>query len=118
MASCKLEDLDFGDSKHNKLGEGSHGVVLCATHKKTGRKVAVKKIPQKDLLHKRVLENLKREIRIHEVSFHENIIRLYNSIEDDKYIYLVMEYAEKGALFKIIRNKGGFDERHAFFYFI
>lgn len=29
-----------------------------------------------------------------------------------------MEYAEKGALFKIIRNKSGFDERHAFFYFI
>ena len=43
---------------------------------------------------------------------------MYNSLEDEKYIYLVMEYAEKGALFKMIRTHGGFDERTAFYYFI
>ena len=114
LANCKLEDLEFG----KKLGEGSHGQVLAAEHTVSKRRVAVKKIPKKDLVHKRVQENLKREIRIHEQVYHENIVRLYNSLEDSQYIYLVMEYAAQGALFKIIREHSGFDERTAFYYFI
>jgi len=34
-----------------------------------------------------------REVEIHKKLRHENIIRLYTSTEDDKFIYLVLEYA-------------------------
>jgi serine/threonine protein kinase len=42
-------------------------------------------------------------VEIHKKLKHENIIRLYNSVEDDKFIYLVLEYAAKGNLFYLIR---------------
>lgn len=34
-----------------------------------------------------------REVEIHKKLKHENIIQLYTSFEDEKYIYLVLEYA-------------------------
>jgi serine/threonine protein kinase len=46
-----------------------------------------------------------REVDIHKKLKHENIIRLYTSFEDSHFIYLVLEYAAKGNLFFIIRNK-------------
>jgi serine/threonine protein kinase len=45
-------------------------------------------------------------------------VRLYTSIEDDKYIYLILEYASKGNLFYLIRNKKTLTEDEAFYFFI
>ena len=59
-----------------------------------------------------------REVQIHKKLKHENIIRLLTSIEDDKYIYLILEYASKGNLFFLIRNKKTLTEDEAFYFFI
>ena len=46
-------------------------------------------------------------------------MRLYCSLEDSKYIYLILEYVRQGNLFFIIRNKqGSFSEDEAFYFFI
>lgn len=59
-----------------------------------------------------------REVDIHRRLKHENIIRLYNSLEDNNYIYLVLEYASKGNLFYLIRNKKVLTENETFYFFI
>lgn len=59
-----------------------------------------------------------REVEIHKRLKHENIIRLYTAVEDNNYIYLVLEYAAKGNLFYSIRNKKSFTEDEAFYFFI
>jgi len=46
-----------------------------------------------------------RECDIHKRINHENIIRLYTYFERESTVYLLLEYAEKGNLFYIIRNK-------------
>jgi serine/threonine protein kinase len=59
-----------------------------------------------------------REVDIHKRIIHENIVRLYTYFERDNTVYLLLEYAEKGNLFYIIRNKKQMSEAEAFYYFI
>ena len=59
-----------------------------------------------------------REVEIHKKLKHDNIIRLYTSVEDEHFIYLILEYATMGNLFYLIRKKKGLDEKEAFYYFI
>ena len=59
-----------------------------------------------------------REVEIHKKLKHDNIIRLYTSLEDEKFIYLVLEYAAKGNLFYLIRKKKTLTEDEAFYFFI
>lgn len=47
-----------------------------------------------------------------------NIVRLYASLEDENFIYLILEYVKQGNLFFIIRNKGQLNEAEAFYFFI
>ena len=117
----KLSDLDFtreAGSGPAILGKGSFGEVELAKHKKTGTKLAVKKIDKQSLANKKIRATLMREVEIHKKLKHENIIRLFGSVEDDKYIYLILEYASKGNLFYKIRNKKTLTEDEAFYFFI
>ena len=51
---------------------------------------------------------VEREIRIHIVLDHENIIKLYAAFEDEKNVYMVQEFAGSGDLFSELRSlKGG-----------
>ena len=61
---------------------------------------------------------LKREIKIHKLLKHNNIVRLYTDLRDERNIYLVMEYVPKSTLFKRIPKKVGLPEAEAFFFFI
>lgn len=45
-------------------------------------------------------------------------MRLYTSLEDDRFIYLILEYVKQGNLFFIIRKKGMLSEAEAFYFFI
>lgn len=44
---------------------------------------------------------------------HPNIIKLYETFEDSRNIYLVMELCEGGELFDAIIDAGHFDEKKA-----
>ena len=59
-----------------------------------------------------------REVEIHKRIIHENIVRLYNHFEDEKNLYLILEYASKGTLFHLIRSKKQLTEDEAFYFFI
>lgn len=48
---------------------------------------------------------------------HPNILELYHAFEDDEKIYMVLELAEKGSLFKYLRKKKKLSEPEAFYYF-
>ncbi len=87
------------------VGTGSYGEVDLVIHKKLGINLAVKKIDKLSLANKKIKATLMREVEIHKKLRHDNIIRLYTSTEDDKFIYLVLEYASKGNLFYMIRSK-------------
>lgn len=109
--------------KHGKkivIGEGAFAEVFLVKHKKTNQHYALKQMDKDKLLSGGIsTEMIYREILIQKKLNHDNIIKLFSSKEDDKNIYLILEYAIGGSLYsKIKRNKKGFDEDTAFKYFI
>ncbi|CAE7772389.1 CPK2 [Symbiodinium pilosum] len=99
--------LDFYDLEKNKLGEGSYGYVSKATNKATGLVRAVKTIAKGKMKN---MERFKQEIAILKLMDHPNIIKLYESFEDLRNIYLVMELCGGGELFDRIIEAGSFTE--------
>lgn len=94
------------------MGEGAFGFVRMAEHKKTQSQRAVKNILKTSLL-KDNLEFVK-EIAVMKAMDHPHIIKLYESFEDEKYFYLVMEVCSGGELVDaIIEAQSGFTERQA-----
>jgi len=102
-----LQDIQYIKSNAS-LGKGSYGEVDLARVVRgplTGKLVAVKKIAKASIKSEHIAATLKREVDLHRRISHENIVQLYTACEDNENVYLIMEYAEKGNLFFIIRNQ-------------
>ena len=83
----------------------------CA-HKATGAIRAVK-IMRKNKIQKSDWTRLRYEIDILKNLDHPNILRLYETIEDNNSIYLVTEICEGGELFDEILARNRFEEKDA-----
>ena len=87
------------------LGKGKFGLVKLGIHKETKREVAVK-IINKKLVTEVDVQQVKSEIDILKIAKHPNIIKLYDVFENEKYIYIIMEYCPGGDLFSYIEKRG------------
>lgn len=88
------------------LGKGTFGKVKAATHIKTGEKVAVKILEKEKIVDVADVERVSREIHILKLIRHPSIIQLYEIIETQKQLFLIMEYMEGGELFDyIVKSK-------------
>ncbi|XP_062823756.1 serine/threonine-protein kinase 33 isoform X1 [Anolis carolinensis] len=92
-----------------KLGQGSFGVVIEATHKETGIKWAIKKV-NREKAGSSAVKLLEREVSILKTVNHDHIIHLEEVFETPKRVYLVMELCEDGELKEILQRKGQFSE--------
>ncbi|PON78931.1 Serine/threonine protein kinase [Parasponia andersonii] len=88
-----------------RVGSGSFAVVWRSRHRKSGIEVAVKEIDKKQLSTK-ISESLLKEISILSTIDHPNIIRLFEAIETEEKIYLVLEYCDGGDLAAYINRHG------------
>ncbi|KAJ6940644.1 hypothetical protein NC651_006700 [Populus alba x Populus x berolinensis] len=88
-----------------RIGRGSFAVVWRAKHRSSCLEVAVKEIDKK-LLSPNVSDNLLKEISILSTINHPNIIRLFESIETEDKIFLVLEYCDGGDLAGYIQRHG------------
>jgi len=104
----KIESVYDMDKK--KLGEGSYGSVCKAKHKALNVKRAIKTIPKAQMKN---IERFKQEIAIMKMMDHPNIIKLFESFEDHRNIYLVLELCAGGELFDRIIESGHFTEAQA-----
>uniref|UniRef100_A0A669E0Q7 non-specific serine/threonine protein kinase n=1 Tax=Oreochromis niloticus TaxID=8128 RepID=A0A669E0Q7_ORENI len=77
------------------IGKGNFAKVKLARHMLTGREVAIK-IIDKTQLNPNSLQKLFREVRIMKILNHPNIVKLFEVIETERTLYLVMEYASGG----------------------
>lgn len=67
--------------------------------------VALKTLFKKELIKSRVEKQVLREIEIQSHLRHPNILQLLTYFHDDKRIYLVLEYAAKGELYKELKRQ-------------
>ena len=80
------------------IGKGAFGKVPLSIHMLTGRYVAIKAIDKTYMRDSYSRKKVMQEVYILQKIRHSNIIRLYEVFEDDKYYFLVMEYAGGGDL--------------------
>ncbi|KAG6335082.1 hypothetical protein ID866_4010 [Astraeus odoratus] len=81
------------------LGEGEFGKVKLGLHCQWGEEVAVKLIRRGNIDSSVRMSKVEREIEVLRTLKHPNIVRLYDVIETDKYIGIILEYASGGELF-------------------
>ncbi|XP_016142296.1 MAP/microtubule affinity-regulating kinase 4-like isoform X2 [Sinocyclocheilus grahami] len=113
MASCSDELPHIGNYRLLKtIGKGNFAKVKLARHILTGKEVAIK-IIDKTQLNPTSLQKLFREVRIMKTLHHPNIVQLFEVIETEKTLYLVMEYASGGEVFDYLVSHGRMKELEA-----
>ncbi|KAM4821424.1 SNF-related serine/threonine-protein kinase isoform 1-T5 [Thomomys bottae] len=106
-----LYDLD------KTLGRGHFAVVKLARHVFTGEKVAVKVI-DKTKLDTLATGHLFQEVRCMKLVQHPNIVRLYEVIDTQTKLYLILELGDGGDMFDyIMKHEEGLSEDLAKKYF-
>lgn len=119
-----LQDLNLTDEKERlsaltsysiikNLGEGTFGKVKLGQHIPTKEKVAIKVLEKAKIVDQGDRERVSREIQILKIIRHPNITQLYEIIEDDTNLYLIMEYAKSGELFDYIVSQQRIKENEA-----
>ncbi|CAF4702906.1 unnamed protein product [Rotaria sp. Silwood1] len=97
------------------LGEGAYGEVVLAKNVNTNEFAAVKVIDINRLKGNDVV--IRKEIDLHKLFRHENIIRFYGYKQQYSNYYLFLEYASGGELFDKIEPDVGMPEYLAQHYF-
>lgn len=100
------------------LGTGATGKVKLAKHSKTGEKVGIK-IIKKELFYDKPSLRIKvqREISVMKLMFHPHVIKIFDVLEDSKYLFLIIEYASRGELFNFLAQKREINNREALCFF-
>lgn len=76
------------------------------THIVTGDKVAIKILEKDKIKDQGDIDRINREITILKKVRHPHVVQLYEMIENNDYLYLIMEYCSGGELFQhIVKNR-------------
>lgn len=75
--------------------------------------MALKVIFKEQIDKYRIHHQLRREMEIQTSLRHPNILRLYGWFHDTDRVFLILEYAHKGEVYKEMRKKGHFTEKEA-----
>jgi len=107
---CTLESLEI----RSTLGCGAFGrVKLC----KYGEDFyALKCQAKRAITESGLQEHVLNELRVMRRIDHPFIAKLFSALQDDKYIYFVLELLQGGELFTHLRNRGKLSEQTARFY--
>lgn len=103
----KIEDFEVGRS----LGKGKFGNVYLVREKRSKYILALKVLSKAQLIKYNVQHQLRREIEIQSHLHHKNILKLYGYFYDDTRVYLILEYAPHGELYRKLRDCHRFDEQ-------
>ena len=99
------------------IGEGHYGKVKTALHKPSGEIVAIKYINKNKLIRANDITRIENEMNIILNLDHPNILKAFDTFEDDVYYYIVMEYLPKGDLFTYISSQNRLQLREALFFY-
>jgi len=100
-----LEDKYF--LQKVKLGQGSFGTVWRAIDRHNDRVVAIKQLDKAQLPKRGVKrQDIEREIAMMKASSHENLTQLFDTYEDEQYIYLALEYCDGGDFGDKVKERG------------
>ena len=92
------------------LGKGKFGRVYLARERTSGFICALKVLHKPELQQGGVERQVRREIEIQSNLRHPNILQLYGHFHDSKRVFLILEFAGRGELYKHLRKENRFPE--------
>ena len=100
------------------LGKGTFSEVKLGINKYSKEKVAIKILEKTKINQANDYSKINREIHMLKTFFHMNIIKTKEIKENEKNIYIIMEYCKYGELFNhIIQRKKLSEKESSFFYY-
>ena len=103
----KVENVEDVYTIGEKIGDGNFAIVRIGIKRDTKQKHALKIIDRKKIIGKENM--LKDEIRIMKACHHENIVKLFDTLDTKFDVYLIMELVTGGDLFDEISNAVKFE---------
>nr|XP_031363653.1 aurora kinase B [Lonchura striata domestica] len=100
VRTFSLEDFEVG----RPLGKGKFGNVYLARERRSGFLVALKVLFKSQVEQEGVEHQLRREIEIQAHLRHPNVLRLYNYFHDRRRVFLILEFAPRGELYKELQR--------------
>ncbi|KAL6073073.1 MlkA protein [Balamuthia mandrillaris] len=98
----------------NVLGRGNFSEVFLGVNKRTGERVAIKRLDKARVRGiKNGTQQLMREVDILTKVEHENIVQVKDIFDGQRYFYIVLELATGGELFERIADHGRLEESEA-----
>lgn len=105
-----LSTFDIG----RPLGKGKFGhVYMVRTKSEPNYILALKCLYKSEIVQSRVEKQIRREIEIQQNLRHPNVLRLYGYFHDEKRIFLMLEFAGKGELYKQLSKHGCFSDKRS-----
>jgi len=96
-----------------RIGSGGMGEVYEAKDTKLGRRVAVKMMKDEISFRRREKERFLREARTSAKLSHPNIVSIFDIVDEEEKLYLVLEYVDGKRLADIIDEKEKIGEKMA-----
>jgi len=88
------------------IGKGGMGVVYQGVHTKLDQQVAVKVMTPEYSNEAGMRDRFIREARLQAQISHPNVVNIFNYLEDDNDIFLVMEYVPGRTLEQMLQESG------------
>lgn len=92
------------------LGKGKFGRVYLARERTSGFICALKVLHKNELQSGGVERQVRREIEIQSNLRHPNVLQMFGHFHDNKRVFLILEFAGKGELYKHLRRENRFPE--------
>ena len=110
----KIKVFDFESIKI--IGKGAFGEVRVVRYKPTGEIFAMKKLNKTEMIYKNQIQHVKAEREVLTTIDNPWIVELKFSFQDEKSLYLVMEYLGGGDLMTLLIRKNILTEAESRFY--
>ncbi len=99
--ASKVSDYAIG----SQIGQGAYATVKQGVQKSTGRKVAIKVYEKSKLVDPQRKQSVNREIQLLRRLSHANIVKLYDTIDTFKQLFLVTEFVRGKSLHDYLHLK-------------
>jgi len=98
------------------IGRGAFGEVRVVRHRETGEILAMKKMNKTEMVYKNQVQHVRAERDVLARADNPWIVELKYSFQDEKHLYLVMEYLSGGDLMTLLMRKDILTESEARYY--
>lgn len=98
------------------VGTGSFGRVKLIKKKADGKYYALKILQKADVVKLKQVDHILSEVTILSMINHPLLIKMYGISQDERYLYIIMEYVSGGELFTYLRTVQNLKNDDAVFY--